>query len=330
MRKFSLYIMVFSLINFSSAIAETGKAGQTGDFLKFGLGARALGMGGAYGSIAEGVDAIYYNPAGAAFMRTKQVGFTYHSLTLDRYLNSAALLLPARNEAVLGVSWINSFVGDVPMRDSDRNLYSDFANSQNLFCLTFAKIFGEGFAGAGNLKYIHSKLDDLTSYTVGADLGIIYKFQKMYAAGLSIADLGARHKWDSSDYWSRGNAYDDAFPMRIRGGVSGAFLDEALVTSVDVVAVEDILFKIHGGAEYWLFQKMNVLEPDEEAEDEMVEKVVNKRFMGLRAGYSDGSFTAGFSLYYPYGNVNGGMDYAFMTGKRSEGSYHIITVRIMF
>jgi hypothetical protein len=35
-------------------------------------------------------------------------------------------------------------------------------------------------------------------------------------------------------------------------------------------------------------------------------------------------------LYYPYGNFNGGLDYAFLTGKRDEGSNHVFTIRVMF
>jgi len=313
-------------------MSETGDAGRAGAFLKFGLGARALGMGGAYVSIAEGMDAVYYNPGGLGFAVNKEVGFTYHGLTLDRHLNSASIIMPVRNEAVMALSWINSFVSNVDTRDSDRNIYGDLSNSDNSFGLSFSKRVTEDFSVGANLRYIQATLDVINSYTVGVDFGAMYKFQKNYAVGLSVNDLGSNYVWDSSNYWSgnRGKEYTDTFPVRVRGGASAKLLNDQLVTSVDIVKIEEIAFKLYAGAEYWFLKKVELTVEDEEAEDEIKIVQVNKRVLGVRSGYSDGSLTFGMSLYYPFGKFDGGFDYAFLTGKRDEGSNHVFTVRVMF
>ena len=96
MKKYLVLITVFAMmLSVSVVSAETGSAGAAGAWFKFGLGARALGMGGAYGAIAEGVDAVYYNPGGVGFLAQPEVGLTYHSLSMDRNLNSAAFLMPS-------------------------------------------------------------------------------------------------------------------------------------------------------------------------------------------------------------------------------------------
>lgn len=333
MRKLFISITVILLaLCASPAMSETGQAGQAGAFFKFGLGARSLGMGGAFAGVAEGVDAIYYNPGGLGFSRIKEFGFTYHSLTLDRHLNSAYFLFPARNEAVIALSWINSFVGDVPMRDSDRNPIGDFSNSNNSFGLSFSKLLGESGSLGANLRYLQSTLDLINSYTVGVDLGGLYKFGNNYAAGLAISDLGSNLTWSSTNYWTgnRGGDYTDKFPIRVRAGVAGKFMNEQLIAALDVVKIDKLDFKIHSGAEYWFMKKITTEIEDEEAEDELKEIQINKRLLGLRGGYSDGSMTFGMSLYYPYGKLNGGFDYAYITGKRDEGSNHVFTIRVLF
>jgi hypothetical protein len=333
MRKIVTISVVMVLTIFAaSAMSETGTAGMSGAFMKFGLGARSLGMGGAFCSVAEGIDAIYYNPGGLAIYPIRQVGFTYQSLTLDRRLNSASITFPVKNEAVLGFAWIHGSVGDVPMIDSDRNRYDEFSNSNNSFGLTFSKLFGEKFSAGGNIRYLQATLDELNAYTVGVDLGALYSITPAYRVGLAVSDLGSNLKWDSSNYWSgnRGSDYTDKFPYRVRGGISGIFLDEHVLVSADMMKVEKLDPKFYGGAEYWFMKKVSRFVEDEEAEDEMREVVVNKRMFGLRAGYSDGSTTFGMSLYYPIDQYSGGFDYAFMTGKQGEGSYHIFTVRVMF
>jgi hypothetical protein len=324
-------VMLFALV-VSSSKAETGQAGQAGAFFKFGLGARSLGMGGAYAGVAEGIDAIYYNPGGLAFSRIKEFGFTYHSLTLDRHLNSAYFVLPARNEAVIALSWINSYVSDVQMRDSDRNLFGDFSNSNNSFGLSFSKLLGESASLGANLRYLQTTLDLINSYTVGVDLGALYKPGPNYAVGLAVSDLGSSLNWSSTNYWSgnRGSEYSDKFPVRVRGGVAGKFMNDQLIAAVDLVKIEKLDFKIYSGAEYWFFKKITREIEDEEAEDELREIQINKRLLGLRGGYSDGSLTFGMSLYYPYGKLNGGIDYAYLTGRRDEGSNHIFTIRVLF
>jgi hypothetical protein len=316
------------IVNISSAIAETGKAGYAGDFLKFGLGARSLGMGGAFTAIAEGYEASYYNPAGLGFNTGHEIGFAYQNLTLDRKLSSVAAVIPVRNEAVMGVSWAYSSVGSVPIRDSDRNLLGNMGNNNNSFGLSFSKKVVDQASAGATIHYFQSKLESFTTFTIGVDLGGIYNYQDLAAIGLSISNLGSNYSWD--DWAGNGKKYKDKFPVQIRGGVAGFLYDKTLVASIDIVKNEKLDPVLHAGAEYWLTKKVAVpFEGDEEGEGPQT-VIAAKRFFGLRTGYSDGSFTAGASLILPVSPVTGGIDYAFMTGKRDEGSYHIFALRIMF
>jgi hypothetical protein len=60
----------------------TSKVATTAaQFLKIGAGARAIGMGGAYSSIASDIYSVYWNPAGIATSRSNgQVAFNHAKL----------------------------------------------------------------------------------------------------------------------------------------------------------------------------------------------------------------------------------------------------------
>ena len=68
MAKKILLLIGWSCIAVLAASAEN----YTGDFLTNGVGGRALGLGGAYVSIADDATATYWNPAGIASVARQQ------------------------------------------------------------------------------------------------------------------------------------------------------------------------------------------------------------------------------------------------------------------
>jgi len=67
--RFAALAVLLALARPAAAVQTlTGTAGA--EFLRLGAGARALGMGEAYTAVADGPDAVYWNPAGLASMRS--------------------------------------------------------------------------------------------------------------------------------------------------------------------------------------------------------------------------------------------------------------------
>lgn len=110
--------VLFLLIGCSLLIAfPTYAENYTGDFLTNGVGARALGLGGAYVSIADDATATYWNPAGIAggahnyqvcmMHATRRSGLGSFS-----YISGVGKLIPY---VTFGVSWLRAGIDDIPI-----------------------------------------------------------------------------------------------------------------------------------------------------------------------------------------------------------------------
>ena len=90
------------------------------DFLNMGVGARPLGMGGAFCSLCDDGTSFYWNPAGLAFLDRAQLSGMYgnqfgsfgNSLGNYHYIGLAH---PVQGRAVLSVNWIRLAVDDIPV-----------------------------------------------------------------------------------------------------------------------------------------------------------------------------------------------------------------------
>src|SRR6202041_1064947 len=80
------YSVRITLLAALFAIAAPARALQTdvgtaaAEFLQIGAGARSLGMGEAYTAVADGPDAVYWNPAGLSRMTRPEATYAITSL----------------------------------------------------------------------------------------------------------------------------------------------------------------------------------------------------------------------------------------------------------
>src|SRR6185437_2420887 len=74
--------------------ASTG--GQPDEFLSYGVGARSLGMGGAFVSVADDSSATYWNPAGLSQITRKEVSLMEATLFADTAYDYYAFVHPSQ------------------------------------------------------------------------------------------------------------------------------------------------------------------------------------------------------------------------------------------
>ncbi|MBD3170141.1 MAG: PorV/PorQ family protein [candidate division Zixibacteria bacterium] len=325
----SLLIIAWLAVPFASAEDEVG--GYAGNFLKYDMSARALGMGGAFTALADGAGGVRYNPAGISGIKNTQAGFTYSKLTWDRKLNYAEVLFPLPKQAVIGLSWINAGVSDVKERNSNGDVVGDLKNDENSFNLTFGRRIVENISIGANIRYVHYNFADIVVGTMGIDLGVIgYLLDDNLTAGFKVGNLGSKYSWDTADYYeTSGTTYDEEFPKIYRFGLAYKFMEKAFTVAADYEKDEKTNAKFRFGAEYWYYQDA-VEEYVDEYTDEIRTRPIKRKFISGRVGYNDGQITFGAGIRHKiYSNFFGKLDYGFSTGALDGLSPdHLITLGI--
>lgn len=195
------------------ALAETGAGGGAGAYLKMGIGARPLALGGAFAGLAEGPSALYYNPAGLAHQATREVDTMHAMLTLDRSLDAFAYAHPlakAGKPGTLALGWVRYGVDGIPetrvngagapILDAAGNVqvFSYFEDVEQTITLGYGRPYDEKLSwGAALSRHTH-ELFNASADGFGLDLGLLYKANARATVGASIKNAGAIMKWDTA------------------------------------------------------------------------------------------------------------------------------------
>jgi hypothetical protein len=113
------------------AASPAGATRLAGEFMALGAGARALGMGGAFGAVADDASAVYWNPAGIAGIEKRQA-LAMHAeqfgdlvnYNFGSYVQPTTLVDPARKPA-FGIGLIHLGVPDQPVNNSWKAIDAD-------------------------------------------------------------------------------------------------------------------------------------------------------------------------------------------------------------
>ena len=200
-----LLFFIFALYSVLCTPHCTYAAGTTGaDFLKVGLGARAVGMGEAFTGVADDVNAIAWNPSGIAQLQGKQVSFMYNMYLLNpsfsdmgfTYLAYAQpLTIKGEDWGAVGGNFVYANYGNFIGYDENAAKTADFTCSDLLVTLCYAKnitISNIPVAVGGNLKIIREALAENSAMGVAVDLGALYRPEEMprLAIGLAVQNIG--------------------------------------------------------------------------------------------------------------------------------------------
>jgi hypothetical protein len=213
------------------ALFQTGTlwaAGTTGaQFLKIGVGARAMAMGGAYAAMFNDVHCLYWNPAGVARMKRPQLASSYNLMYQDTSQGFMGYAHPTRI-GVFGGGLNYLQVADIEKRtgDSARPLSTFSAKDSALF---FSYAIPNAWAGmslGANIKLINLKLDDKSANAYSLDLGAQQKIKELpLVLGLSVLNLGSQVKLGTES---------DSLPLGIKAGATYSFMNNSLLLATGV------------------------------------------------------------------------------------------------
>jgi hypothetical protein len=304
-----------------------------GAFSRMGFGARGIGMGNAMSALVDGNLVSYYNPALTVYQENNSFQTSYSFLSLDRALNflnftrrfefysskdSSVENPKPRATAGISVGIINSGVSKIDGRDNQGIKTGDLSTSENQFFLGLANRFSDKLSIGVSIKFYYYKLyEEISTNSVGIDIGALYRINDMWNLSLMVADINSKYKWDTSPvYEEQGSNIEDKFPVLKKIGLSYRNQQFGLFVSAEVENSNAETNILRLGAEYNLFENLFIRGGIDQF------NISNSDFPAKPA--------LGFSYFKEFGTVIFGVDYAFMIEQYSPYDRHIVGLSVNF
>ncbi len=199
---------------YAQLFRSTAKVGTTAaEFLKIGVGARALGMGGAQVGVTGDISSIYWNPSALSRLNVNsEMTFNHANWLADINYDFAAGILPIGELGTFGLSVISLRVPDDVVRTVD---YPEgdgrrWDASSIAFQLSYARNLTERFSIGFNAKYIRESIWDESASGFAIDVGTLYISEiKGLTLGASISNFGTKMRLDGRDLYFNNDPNDN-------------------------------------------------------------------------------------------------------------------------
>lgn len=174
---------------------DSGAGTSGAQFLKIGQGSsRAMALGGAYVALAEGSDAMTWNPAGLAATQQREFAFSYlrHVQGLDSpiYLGYAQPMGRTSWGANFGYMSDNGFdirdANGIPQQNANVNVRDGYGTLGLARSFWYEKLF----LGA-SVREIHEEIAGAVHDTLAGDFGAMLKPTSVLSLGFAVQNFGA-------------------------------------------------------------------------------------------------------------------------------------------
>ncbi|HCY78015.1 MAG: PorV/PorQ family protein [Ignavibacterium sp.] len=332
----TIFFITIAAAFFIAANAQTTKTGTTSaQVLKLNVGPRAIGMGGAFTSVADDITSLYWNPAGSANIESNEAYFNHTALYLGINYDYSAIATNVRGFGTVGafVSVLSSDDMQVRTVDQPEGTGEFFNYGAIVVGLNYSRFLTENFSIGFNAKYINESIWHMSATGFAIDVGTLYKIQVLNELRIaaSVSNFGTKMQMSGRDAivnfpagagganLVNANLDMDKFdlPLLFRFGISADVIKDGtsrLTTAVDAIHPNDHTEYLNTGLEY--------------AWNEIVH---------VRAGYnslfekdSEKGLTLGFGLYYRIVDlIKVKLDYAYQDFGRLK-DVHYFSVGINF
>ncbi|MFH1070281.1 MAG: PorV/PorQ family protein [Candidatus Glassbacteria bacterium] len=151
---------------------------RAAEFLLIPIGARAIGMGSAYSSVADDISSIWWNPAGLGFLQQRELMVTVVDYTMDLTYSYGAFAAPVGNGNIV----VGGFAGYLDIPDMEITTVSSPDGTGDVFAAydfqmggSVAYNLSDRFVAGINLKYVHQDVyNNVGGSAFAMDAGAIY------------------------------------------------------------------------------------------------------------------------------------------------------------
>ncbi len=248
-------------------------------FLEIDVGARAVGMGGAFVAVADDATAIFWNPAGLSRLKNSEAIIIHTNWLVSTSFDFAGFVSPLGQWGTVAASITSLSTDEMDVRTiqfqegtGERFSYSDLS-----LALSYAKNLTNRLSIGVNAKYISQRIWHMSSAGYAFDIGTLFRTQfNDLTIGMSISNFGTSMRLEGKDTFVN---YDEApqfggsnnripaskqtdkfpLPLLFRVGLSMDIIDSdanQLLLAIDAAHPNDNTEFINVGMEYVFNDKL--------------------------------------------------------------------------
>jgi len=294
-------------LSFSSSNA----AKYAGEFLALGVGAKALGMGGAFVGVANDVTASYWNPSGLCQLDRKQLSLmhaeTFGSLLNQDFIAFALPLEETLSNSTIAFSLLRLGGGGIKitgLKDSSRViLLREESHADYAFLFSYSHPIHSNLFWGANLKLIYRHLVDNSAFGLGADLSFLARPYSFLTLGANLMDITP-----TLLFYDNGTTETINPTTKFGVGINHEIKDFSLLFASDAdVRYEGRKFS----AQYWV--------GDISWDMHYGVEILYRKNLAARLGFDQGDFTAGAGFLIR----QFGLDIAFLSHDQLDNTYRI-------
>jgi hypothetical protein len=236
-------------------------------FLEIGVGARGSAMGEAYTALTDDAASTFWNPAGLALVKQRNIHLAYNNWPADISIGGLSLAMNVENIGTFGLSAIYLNTDDMAvttLSDPEGTSGQTFSISNYAIGLSYARYMTERLTVGITAKIVSEDYFGYGYSTFAVDLGTMYEtgFRGL-KIGMSILHFGPEVQFDGnyidySDPKSVGVDKPKSFetyslPINFRFGISIDILedpDNHLIAAADMIHPNNNLEQYNTGFEY--------------------------------------------------------------------------------
>lgn len=311
-------ILITCLIIFTHS-AEAGKTHAL-VVLKFPVSARACGMGEVGVSCPDGIDSVFFNPAGLSLIEDKELSLFYSTI-LDIKHGFIGYAQKVKENITISMSFATLQVGDIEINYENRPGKKVKAESDYVACLSSGLKLTDNLLIGVNLKKIQSELvEEVKAKASAMDFGALLLISENLSLGVVGQNfgsyvtyrekedplpfnirLGASYKFQLSKESKAKALYSSAHSLEYKPLGLSSYAD--ILLGVDLVKYKGDTTKVHLGVEYL-----------------GIEKDLN---MYLRLGYEFGYDTKGLTAGIGFVERGYSLDYAYLHRDELDKNHYI-------
>src|SRR5262245_9967067 len=194
-------------------------------FLEVPAGARASAMGGAYASVAEGIEAAFWNPAGLAAIHGAQLTFSHYEflahLRHEQFGIGGKLFGGGLAATVRAM-----YSEPITERDILGNDIGTFGAHDLEFAVAYGTALGSSLEVGGTAQVIRERIADSGATTWAVGGGVTWDPLARLRTSLSVHDLGPAGAFDLES----GRGQPVPLPSAVQGGASYSLATGAFET----------------------------------------------------------------------------------------------------